>query len=284
MSAWLHHPNAIPEGETASDESRRAERVTAPSAVLNVLLLGPESSGKSSLVLQLRSAAVHRALITNPAALGTSPTTGQEVDSFELRDVADDALWPGERLSGCAKGATRKKEATSAMTTSSKASSSPVSCSSAGRLLTVREVGGRMMSVWPKFVSNFALLSAPAGVHHQHRAPDAAPSAGLSSPAAVVVFVVDVSLPAGGTQLASACVEFQQLLLMLPWPILLLLNKSCAPSVLPALLLRDVFLQGQRHRSDGPSRVTVMEIDTWSGLGLADVFDWLRHISPHSIM
>ena len=140
-----------------------------------------------------------------------------------------------------------------------------------------------MMSVWPKFLTNATTSSG-----------------GLSA----IVFVVDVSLPAGSLQLSSACVEFHQLLCgsnTYPvistasgtrLPVLLLFNKVCSPATLPVEFARQLFLMKvddsclsekhvtvREHGGDNSgSNVTVMVADTWTGLGLVDVFEWLRHI------
>jgi hypothetical protein len=212
----------------------------------------------------------------------TCPTTGQEVDLVSLWDVTaapeDEPLLSS---SGTATtGMTRKKELDVASR-----GGGPAKASSTGsdqrREVTLREVGGRMMCVWGKFLANFAqsleaVAAQPAAALPQPKNADhSAELAGTSCCSAAVVFVVDVSLPAGGTQLASACIEFHNLILPRAWPILVLLNKSCAPCVMPAALVRDLLLPPTMK--DASSRVTFLEADTWTGLGLGDIVEWLRH-------
>ena len=138
----------------------------------------------------------------------------------------------------------------------------------AAAAIQVKEVGGKMMAVWGRFVKP--------------------PSDAAASIRNALVYVLDASSP---STLPSSIIGFYELLSrremdVVKWPVLLVINKTAnrLPTSLP---LADILLLlgfdadgsgfggGVDADSSVPEHFTVIACDTWTGHGLVDVLDWV---------
>ena len=216
-----------------------------------VLLLGTEGSGKTTLMGQLQALARSDGREALPPATSVAPTTGQEIESVTFRPAAfrytldsddDDAGRDADVASDVVLGA----------------AGAPGAGGSGGGALTLYEAGGRMMSVWPRYVKSQAK-------------PDGARA---------LIYVVDCSAP---TLLPTAAAGLLELLArperdVRGWRILLLLNKTRMPSALSTRDTLRLMAVPQLLAADPELAVCVAAVDTWSGEGLDDVVRWLTQL------
>jgi hypothetical protein len=224
-----------------------------------VLLLGGEGSGKTTLLAQLRALARSDGREALPPAAHVAPTTGQEIETMTFRPA---------RLvyaSGLAPAAAAEAAAADAPPDFAGDEPPPSDATE----LTIYEAGGRMMSVWPRYIKG------------QLR----------DGGARALMYMLDCSNP---VQLPTAAAGLYEVLArperdVRAWDILLLVNKARMPS---AMRPRDVLaLVGVRalldaaaavcaRRADGsaPLKMAVAVVDTWTGEGLDDVVLWLLQL------
>lgn len=268
-------------------------------------MVGPEGSGKSTLVLQLQALLARQRVLRLQEELVVAPTTGQEVTALELPPIATIVGWVSQ-IKESERGALKEGDVSLAATASSGTAvfqpivapndslkgdgvSSPFQAPPVASrpptglprrsllvaaatgpptsLLTMqlRELGGRMASSWLKFIATAA--------------------AKTSSSVSAVVFVVDAS---STWQIPLAAMEFLSLLSepslssLTNTRFALVVNKSALPvfgsSTQPRMSEHDLveaFLQPLDVSA--ACRVDVMWVDTWLGLGLIDVLLWLRN-------
>tara|TARA_B110001452_G_scaffold260347_1_gene257753 strand:+ start:73 stop:651 length:579 start_codon:yes stop_codon:yes gene_type:complete len=115
------------------------------------------------------------------------------------------------------------------------------------KAFTLREVGGSMMPVWPRF---FEACRA-------------------------VVFVADSSSEVAS---GSPVVEWHNLLAAPPLqskPALLIFNKRDSEHALPDLTLRTQFRMSELDMSGKDRAITVLPVSALTGDGLAAVLDWI---------
>jgi ADP-ribosylation factor-like protein 8 len=164
-----------------------------------ILLLGVDGGGKTTLVQQIKTIAKD-GLLNVDGSVEVAPTQGQELDTLTYL--------------GCS--------------------------------YTLKEVGGKMMSVWSRFVKN--------DIHG-------------------FIYVVDASNP---PCLPSTTIELYNLLLrpeIVSVPILIVLNKVRAASVMRT----DAIVELMGLSSFGaPLDLTVRQVDTWAGDGLQEVLSWIH--------
>uniref|UniRef100_A0A672PB57 ADP-ribosylation factor-like protein 16 n=1 Tax=Sinocyclocheilus grahami TaxID=75366 RepID=A0A672PB57_SINGR len=120
-----------------------------------------------------------------------------------------------------------------------------------GEKITVRELGGCMGPIWPKYYV------------------DCTP----------VIFVVDC---ANIVQISSSCVQLLSVLSAEPLhsaAVLILFNKRDLPCTISFVELKSLFRMDEIIRT-APQSITTLEISARSGQGLQDVLSWL--FSNHS--
>jgi energy-coupling factor transporter ATP-binding protein EcfA2 len=275
-----------------------------------VYMIGPESGGKSTLVLQLQSIIVQRGLIRLQEELVVAPTTGQEMCTLQVPATTTICNWLHlDDNDGAADAAIADKSGPSsslARTNSGAhfqsiapndslertngsvpvfsptrqppsrrfppgAASTAAQPQEAAVTVSVRELGGRMASSWSKFIS----------------------TAAAKHPVCGVVFVVSI---VASWQIPLASIEFVSMLsdsitTASETRVLLVLNKCGSPdfavsafeagsllSPMPRRMKeRDIVEAFLRPLDQSlASRVDVVWIDTWLGIGLVDVLMWLR--------
>jgi energy-coupling factor transporter ATP-binding protein EcfA2 len=277
-----------------------------------VYIIGPESGGKSTLVLQLQSLIFQRGLIRLQEELVVAPTTGQEMCTLQVPattticnwlhlDATDavtaDKVGPSSSLARTNSGAHFQSiapndslERTNGSVpvfsptrqpplslhrfspgAASTAAQPPPPPQQATLTVSLRELGGRMASSWSKFIS----------------------TAAAKHPVCGVVFVVSI---VASWQIPLASIEFVSMLsdsiaTASETRVLLVLNKCGFPdfsasafeagshlSPMPRRMKeRDIVEAFLRPLDQSvASRVDVMWIDTWLGIGLVDVLLWLR--------
>ena len=121
-------------------------------------------------------------------------------------------------------------------------------------VLNVKEVGGRMMASWGRFV-------ADAG--------------------RCLVYVVDASAP---WYLPTAAVELYSLLVehgCSEWKVLVIVNKVTMPAALPYQDVCQLLCLPQLRDAHPEMGLTVTVVDTWSGRGLENVVTWLMRAGAH---
>jgi hypothetical protein len=183
-----------------------------------VMMLGAEASGKSTLTHQLN-------------ALFSSARAGVPADQATIDDPSAINLAPttGQEMETLTLTDANGKTAT----------------------VQIKEVGGRIMAVWPKFVK--------------------------ADGTCALIYVVDLSAP---HQLATASVAFYDLLSrpekdVATWPILLFLNKMRnASAMLPETAVRLIGVD-RIMANDASVHIRVVAGDTWTGEGLPAVSEWL---------
>ena len=149
----------------------------------------------------------------------------------------------------------------------------------------VKEIGGRMISLWNKFLCVPVPAAAATAAAAVPPSEDVAHDGGHSSTVGKVIFVFDCTTP---HLVTMAAVEFWTCLrkyLSLSCRVLVFVNKiRCPVTMLPADVVGALF--GARPPEQQPgqlrheaSRISVVVGDTWSGEGVALVVAWLlaRH-------
>jgi GTPase SAR1 family protein len=223
---------------------------------LRVLILGGESSGKTTLLEQLRSLAKPTGELLHGPAITVAPTTGQEVETirydasrFERRPPS-----PSQR-SNLRRGAEGASDALPGAVEDSPASAKDTAAVSEPRqvYLSVKEFGGRMMSVWPRYIAG-------------------------SDCGRVLIYIVDASSP---TTIPTCAVELFNVLANCGYvaggKVLVCVNKVTCPSAVRPEDIIDLFCLRDIQRAHPECDLAVLEIDTWSGCGLAEVLLWLSH-------
>ncbi len=225
------------------------------------MFLGAEASGKTTMIEQLRClASSHGANVRDGAAINVAPTTGQELDTITF--TTQFRFLPKTARTGSSAAVPRPDtgaelpglvaEQHPAVSSLPEAKTSVV-----GRdwqpvdiTLSVKEVGGRMMASWQRFVSG-----ADAGRN--------------------LVYVVDASAP---WTLPTASVEFFSLLAehgCMSWRILVVINKTRLPGSMAAQDVAQMMCLPHLQEIHSDLDLTVVVADAWSGEGLDDVVRWL---------
>ncbi|CUF37774.1 Hypothetical protein, putative [Bodo saltans] len=273
-----------------------------------VYMIGPESVGKSTLVLQLQSLIALRGLIRLQEELVVSPTTGQEMCTLQIPSATTMRSWirsstaqttkdaPSAAGSGAQfqsvvapNDALERTADSTVLIFSPNRQSSPLQPSPPPPTevsVSVRELGGRMASSWSKFIS----------------------TAAAKHPVRGVMFVINI---AANFQIPLASGEFVSLVSEMTTPlsgsngggsgarVLLLINRcgfpdfsrqTIPPGSQQARYASDAVATAPRRMTERDvveafirpldrsvaARVDVMWIDTWLGIGLLDVLMWLR--------
>jgi energy-coupling factor transporter ATP-binding protein EcfA2 len=215
-------------------------------SALHIVVLGAEGSGKTTLVRQLRSIAVEGSIICRPSSLVTAPTTGQEIDVLPMGEAP---------LRGPSTSLSKKDEAL-------------LAAEKGKTLVTLHEIGGRMAAAWPRFIASRLSQRHTSGV-----LPHSNGACGRDS---ALIFVIDGAAP---WQLPFAVVELGNLLVgdTGAWShVLIAINKRYLPSSAPLALFEEYLCFLPMLHRCGSTCVSILEIDTWNGLGLGDVWEWVR--------
>jgi hypothetical protein len=277
---------------------------------LRLLLLGVEGGGKTTLTAQLKTMGascvgsdgitvlpISSWRIREGGSLIIAPTTGQEVDVVAVPPPAHQRRRRSEPEAKDKedKGEEREKEADTLPgavpeTSSESADRStglpslipkPGRSGESGkddynrlRHVQVKESGGRMVSVWPKFIERFQKEPGPKAF----------------------MYVLDLSNP---SSLPTAACEFVDLMQreqdLASWEVCLLLNKVSSPAALPVevvfsllgILPPDVpdlaWTENPATRANPCWRlapnIVAIAADTWSGEGLFHVSEWLSYVT-----
>lgn len=224
-----------------------------PHGALSLMFLGAEGSGKTTLVQQLRCIAREGAILES---VEVSPSTGQETEVLPLAaplSAAEVEL---------AHATTKKAEAARVSEVAGTSRPPPV--------VQVREVGGRMVAVWPKFLEK--VFSGP------------------TADAVAVCFVVDASAP---HSLSLAAVELMNFVTkpltkagdaptllearQHAAPLAIIINKIRMPSALSSQLVMELLQVDdiRRIRCEGGGPVAVFCVDSWAADGLLDLWHWI---------
>jgi hypothetical protein len=119
-----------------------------------------------------------------------------------------------------------------------------------GATFELKEIGGRMMSVWPRY-----LAGADSGRH--------------------LIYVIDASnpgiLPTTATELYSLLVDRG----CLGRRVLVCVNKVCMPSAMTYEDVDAFCCLTQLQQAHPETDLTLLRMDTWAGIGLDDVRSWL---------
>lgn len=185
-----------------------------------VVILGPEGAGKTTLVESLKLVARPDYRRLRISSFSVSTTSGQELETIDIAPPEQEQL-PGQ-------------------------------APAAATAIQLKEVGGRIMPSWPKF------LPAKTPVN--------------------LIFVVDASSP---QQLPTAVSAFMDLLSRTDIsPLvrcLLVFNKVQAPGAMKTDALMGFFALNaiRQHHPDPP--IVVESVDTFTGLGVEAVYSWIQH-------
>ncbi|ORC86374.1 ADP-ribosylation factor-like protein 16 [Trypanosoma theileri] len=121
----------------------------------------------------------------------------------------------------------------------------------------LRELGGEMVTMWEKFLE-LPMKSTQIECRTKY----------------ALMFVVDALTP---HLLPQASVVFSKLKnfdgVCKEWPAIVMLNKVAARN---AITEREVefFFSGV-----GCEKVQILSVDSWNGLGLGDVLEWIKHVA-----
>ena len=242
--------------------------------VRRVLILGGEGAGKTTLAELL--VAVSRGAFLDPTAIeGLAPTIGQELFKLELPllpppqwDESGLTLTTAASYSPAARA--HDDDLIGAVGDSAVGSAAPAAVPSsppAGRRqpgpsasmenaavkMEIKEFGGAMMPAWPRLLKG-------------------------SDNGRACIFVMDASNP---FTFATTAMELHFLYSNMgfaSWKVLIAINKFTLPSAMSPLDVVGMAgidaLQRQYPRSD----VAVLAVDTWSGEGVEQAYEWIRHV------
>ena len=162
----------------------------------------------------------------------------------------------------------------------------------------IKEIGGRMIAVWPRFIKKSHDDPTTVG----SGGPASAGAGGPALAKKALIYVIDMANP---SLLPLASIELSGILGNTEqvgsghWSVLVLLNKVGGPSTMSLGMVLSTLgimheapevvswrqqvldsssgTQGCRLRLS--DTVSLMTVDTWSGHGLVEVFDWIRGLA-----